>query len=540
MKSDITESRVSIEKLKDDLDTERTRANRLESEIDVERAAATARESTLRSRLEAIETRPAPPPQVLGPEPNSVSPELEKLTHLETEFEAFKRETNGIIESHKATVSALDQHTRILEARLNKLELATAPRAPKPNYEIGTPPAPHTGKRDRDGREVEAGEDEGELTPSTQPNPSKRPRFDEMERIASPSSTTEPQQGDSGEGQGPADPPASKDTQPPTSEQSHPGNASGSGSETIDLDSIFVDTGAFGPSQNAPYGTTVNPADLTKPSPQDTSADLTSTSHSIASLRRSSTSKESTTPKLVRTSALSFGQALKAPPFPSAPTFGAVLGPSLGFGSPLSASTPAPSRDHARALSPEVSFGAVSHSQPTAPGFDFGHTFVNPAFSPMPSPAAAKPTGNGTSLHSSPTFPADTGPRTSGDYDEFGTGNTNPDSTPPPSPSKRTMYGTELTTPLRQTFGVEARSRHLAARAAVPAEGPVSEGDEDMSIDEDTAEPRASPGDVFSGIEATTVTMQQDTVGSVPSDTGPNRYGLDNPLSWGDRPPPGL
>jgi hypothetical protein len=552
LKSDLTESRVSIEKLKDDLDTERTRANRLESDIDVERAAARARELALRGRLEALETRPSLPPQVSSPEPNPVSPGLEKLAHLETEFAAFKRETNGIIESHKATVSALDQHTRMLEVRLNKLELVTAPQVPKPDYEIGTPPAPRTGKRDRDGPELETGEDAGESTPSAQPNPSKRPRFDEVERIASPS-TEESRHGDFGEEHGPVDPAASQDAPAPTREQPDSGVAPESGSETIDIDSIFVDAGALEPSQNAPYGTTVNPADLTKPSPQDTSGDLTTSnaSHPIASLRRSSSSKESTTPKLVRTSALSFGQALKAPPFnPSASSFGsAALGPSLGFGSPLSASTPAPSRDHTHALlSPEASFGATSHFQPTAPGFDFGHTFVNSPFGSMPSASvsgAAKPSGNGTSAPSSPAFPADTGPRTSRDYDEFGMGNTNSDSTPPPSPSKRTMYGTELTTPLRQTFGVEARSGHLAARAAARCDSPVPEGNENMSIDETSSgaaamtEPRASPGDVFSGSEVANVTTQ-GTAGSASSDTGSNRYGLDDPLSWGNPPPPRL
>lgn len=526
LKSGLAESHVAIETLKDDLDSERTRANRLENEIEAERAAAKTRESALRSRLEALETQP-PSPQVLVPESASISTELNKLAHLETEFAAFKRETNGIIESHQATVSALDQHTRTLEARLNKLELAAAPQVEKPGYEVGTPPAPRTGKRDRNGVEPEG---DVESTPSTQPNPSKRPRFHEVEQTESPSIET-PRQDDFGQEHDPTDPSASADAHVSTSDQPHPD--AGSGGEAVDIESIFVDAGAVGPSQNASQITTINPAELTKPSPQGAGENSATSgaSRPIASLRRSSGSKESTTPKMVRTSALSFGQALKGPPInPSLSSFGSPApGPSLGFGTPLSASTPALNRDHAQALpSPEISFSVAPQFQPIGPGFKFGNTFVNPPSSLSGSTSAdVKPSVDGISIPSSPAFPADTGLRTSGDYDDFGTGNAHPDSTPPPSPSKRTMYGTELTTPLRQAFGVEARSMHLAALAGAPADNPVPEGDEDMSIDESTpgaaatTELQASAEDVFS-----------DPVLSNPDS---NRYGLDNPMVWGPR-----
>ena len=542
LKSGLAESYVSIEKLKNDLESERARANRLESGIDAERAATSARESALCSRVEALETRPPPSPQASGPEPGPVSSEREKLANLETEFAAFKRETNGIIESHKATVSALDQHTRMLEARLNKLELAATPQVENPDHEIGTPPAPRIGKRDRNGPDVEH-EDATESTPSTQPNPSKRPRFDEVEEAASPSPAEEPRQGDhdNGEEHDPAEADASKDDRAPTREQSHPDDiALGPGSETIDIDSIFVDAGA---SQDTQTITTINPAELTKPSPRDASeGPAADTSRPIAPLRRSSSSKESTAPKLVRTSALSFGQALKGSSFN--PSFGpSAPGPSLSLGTPLSASTPAQNRDHAQALlSPEISFGTAPQFQP---GFNFGNIPPNSPFPAIPlsapAPAAPKPSSGGASVLSSPAFPADTGLRTSGDYGDFGTRNTNSDSTPPPSPSKRTMYGTELTTPLRQAFGVEATSRHLATRTAATANSPVPEGGEDMSIDETTSgavspiERRGSPGDVFGANEVTT----QQTTG-VPSDHGSGRYGLENPLSWGGGSPRGL
>lgn len=571
-----------------------------------ERALNQARDEAIASRVEALEAQPKPisaSTSARSPEPGSEKT-LEKINQIEEAFRAFQRETSGIIDSHKATVSALDQHTRLLEARLKKLELAVAPPpiGPNPPYEAGTPPAPRTGKRDQrnDDEPEEGGADKsatnGNGETSMQPSPAKRPRFDDIEQTTLASSLLEESlRNDLREEEMLANLVKGDVSSADTEAQSGPDTqqlrgTSAPGSQSIDIDSISAD----GQTSGQAHITSANP------SPQGTINPASFMGRPIAALRRSSSSKASATPKNVRTSALSFGQALKSNDTSlsnssMSPTTSTTAFPPLDFGTPFSASTPAVNRDQNQRQgpipgSPDVSFGA-GFQFPS--GFTFGGTMQPPAL-PLPSTSSSAVTpstsvppssekdknadegepdtrggsGAGPNVLSSPAFPIDNQPRYSTEFDfGMGAGAETFDLSPPPSPSKRTNYGTEVTTPLRQAyFGDRAavKSRLFGDAEVRGREGerkrPVGfglgaptldESDESMSLDETSSAfvPVSAPslgaahhGDVFGG-SANVRTGRANISPSQPSvqlpNPSPTRYGLDNPLSWGTKPKKG-
>ncbi|KAF8290649.1 hypothetical protein DL93DRAFT_1086453 [Clavulina sp. PMI_390] len=133
---------------------------------------------------------------------------------------------------------------------------------------------------------------------------------------------------------------------------------------------------------------TIDPSALTTTSAANMNPLL---SRPIASLRRSTASKESSTPKLVRTSALSSGQALR--PGSTSMTTGGLSfggGAPFEFGSPNNASTPAIMRSAQLHLQPadqslDSSFAAAGFQ--FRPGFSFNagdddHSFVPPLSQP--------------------------------------------------------------------------------------------------------------------------------------------------------------
>lgn len=509
LKTGLTESNTLIQTLKEDLTTARERTARLEAALEAQREEAKAREAELSSRLQSLETAP----KSTSADPNSAS-ESERITQLETAFASYQRETTGIIDSHKATVSALDQYTRSLEARLKTLELSAKPSAPPTSWEIGTPPPARTGKRDRQENGREEGDETVDESPSMQPNPTKRPRFDEVDQSASPSAFLEESlQHDLQEEQAPANL-ATPGTQQLKSPSKH-----------IDVDSIIAggSRSPIGAPQNA---STINPAALSKSNVLSTSS--SPSSRPIAPLRRSSSS--STPAKMIRTSALSFGQALS----PSNASVG-------DFGVPMGSSTPVANRSQAdqsmEQASPDVSFGTAF--RPPVPGFSFSSPMVHHAFTTTDSKTGGPSTAH-TETPPSPAFPVDANPRASGEYDDIGMASSSKDdSSPPPSPSKRTMYGTEMTTPLRHAFGVDSgRSRPAALSRPQFGGNMVSEGDEDMVLDDTSSvgvDSHFHPArDVFGGRNKT---PPPSGAGRRSANASPTRYALDDPLSWGRRPP---
>ncbi|KAF8291747.1 hypothetical protein DL93DRAFT_2091996, partial [Clavulina sp. PMI_390] len=361
--------RAKTSKLETQIVTGRARATQLGEDIDKERQARVDEHKTFSDRLFSVE---------------QANLQLKKYEELNETFKTFQRETTGVIDSYKANVAALDKYTRALEERLKKLETAaTTPTngsgsanggrksggtRPKPVFAVGTPPAPRTGKRaQRDderrsgsagsgstGADGDRGDDndpEIDESPSLQPSPAKRPRVeDSMATFAETSFGTDPG-------------------------LSHFVGGSRIGDEDVHLDNVRA-TG------------TIDPSALTTTSAANVSPSL---SRPIASLRRSTASKESSTPKLVRTSALSFGQALR-----SGSTSMAAGGLSFGggapfeFGSPNNASTPAIMRSAQLHLQPadqslDTSFAAAGFQ--FRPGFSFNageddHPFVPPLSQP--------------------------------------------------------------------------------------------------------------------------------------------------------------
>ncbi|KAF8301337.1 hypothetical protein DL93DRAFT_2173345 [Clavulina sp. PMI_390] len=308
--------------------------------------------------------------------------QLKKYDELNETFTKFQRETTGVIDLYKANVAALDNHTRALEERLKKLKTAaTTPtngsasgsrkgggaRA-KPVFAVGTLPAPRTGKRaQRDderrsgsagsgstGADGDHGDDndpEIDESPSLQPSPAKRHRVeDSMATFAETSFGTDPG-------------------------LSQFVGGSRIGDEDVHLDNVRA-TG------------TIDPSALTTTSAANVSPSL---SRPIASLRRSTASKESSTPKLVRTSALSFGQAFR--PGSTSMTTGGLSfggGAPFEFCSPNNASTPAIMRSAQLHLPPadqslDSSFAAAGFQFRPLFSFDAGdddHSFVPPLSRP--------------------------------------------------------------------------------------------------------------------------------------------------------------
>ena len=423
-----------------------------------------------------------------------------------------QRATAGALDSYKANVSALDTFVRTLDTRVKKLEMASTTvesgsgsgPAPAPVGEIGTPPPQQIGKRHRDGDLKNAGDSSEFIPPSMEPSPAKRARLDEDESVDI--SRDAP----------------SLNLAPPT-----PAAAPSLQSKLKGL--APKSPAPATPATSSPSA--INPSEATKPS----TVSSTPLSRPRAPIPRRSSSSASTSAKMIRTSAVSFGQGL-VPTTPGAAEFG------FGF-TPFGSSTPASGAPGSGSNQMgDVSID-TSITQFRPPSFSFGGSFAPPKTSPKPfAPQIADA--------SSPAFPIDAARRPSNDYEDdvFGgrPSSGTVDSPPPPSPSKRTMYGTELATPLRQELAAERRARYNPSTKAPTALNAahipqLREEDEDvemasasMLVDDTgtTSFLESAKGSGFpSGPASGATTPPPPTAQN--ANTSPSRYGLDNPLSWG-------
>ncbi|KAF8301326.1 hypothetical protein DL93DRAFT_2090820 [Clavulina sp. PMI_390] len=380
LRADLMNSQSAITSLQAALDAERAKTAILETQIVTGRGRATQLgEDIEKERRTRIDENKTFNDRLFSVEQSNL--QLKKYDELSETFKTFQRETTGVIDSYKANVAALDKYTRALEERLKKLETAATTSTngsasgrgkgggarSKPVFAVGTPPAPRTGKRtqrDNEGRSASASSgsaggdgDEGndgpevDESPSLQPSPAKRPRVeDSMATFAETSFGTDP------------------------------GLSQFVGGSRIGDEDVHLD--------NVPATGTIDPSALTTTSAANVSPSL---SRPIVPLRRSTASKESSTPKLVRTSALSFGQALR--PGSTSMTTGGLLfggGAPFEFGSPNNASTPAIMRSAQLHLPPadqslDSSFAAAGFQ--FRPGFSFNagdddHSFVPPLSRP--------------------------------------------------------------------------------------------------------------------------------------------------------------
>jgi hypothetical protein len=577
-------SQTIVETLQGDIDSERTRLDGLQRQLELAKASmereSQEQQTSINATLTKLDALDGRFKSVVGaPEAAGLKAEIEVLRG---QFSTTKRETDGLIESHKATVSALETYARGLEIRLKKLEEQKASTTSTP-VSMAPPPPLNLGKRDRIDPPNNA---EVTDSPSGAPSPSKKTRYSVMtesseeasqvdlslmdELLAEPPSTdVDPPTSSSSNSQNPD--PQRLHNRPPFSSLVPPASDRPSTSSMSTLSSLVPPPNYRPPSSfpklqassvpptSMPYEPPLSElpfplsprkgsADhvplplLAEPSPSasPTKAGIPTSPFSFSSttsgaIRKNNTSgrhnpigrrnvglsgNPSTPTKLVRTSAISFGQSLR----------------TEALGTPLSTSTPAHNDSGNRiglnVTSPsaiDISFGGIQIPSPRPsssifrlPSFTFGDSLGLG----VPSSSTDTIAKDNRADPLSPAFPVDAGPRAPDPFgfDEVDANNGSGmmlDSPPPPSPAKRTMYGTEITTSSASNGlgkNDEIPIPSLTSRLSPAGLSTVQEVTESGL---DLSGGRAGgPSASGSGIEPK-------------SNPSPSKYGLDTPDSWG-------
>jgi hypothetical protein len=574
-----------VKTLQAGIEIERTRSNELQKQLDLAKASIDRESQEQKTRVDATLAKL----DALDDRLKSAS-DISEITGLKAEMEALreqlattKRETDGLIESHKATVSALETYARGLEARLKKLEDQNA-SAVSTTTSMGPPPPPlHLGKRDRIDPPKNA---EALDSPSGVPSPSKKIRYSVMSESSeeasqvdlslmneilekeppSPDVDTRASSSDNSKLRGPQQlnniPPFSS-LVPPTS--NHPSTSamstfsslvpppnyrpasSSSNSLVPPVSSLFEPPIAELPFPLSPRKGSTDHVPLpqvpeSSPSKSSTRSGPSTNPFSFSSttsgvIRKNNASgrhnplgrrnagqagNPSTPTKLVRTSAISFGQSLR--------------GETLG--TPLGASTPARD-DYGKGVginvtSPSVTDLSIDGMQMPSPR-PSSSVFRLPSFTFGDSLGLGVPSSS-TDTHvkdnradpPSPAFPVDTDPRAPDPFGFDEADGTNGsgmmlDSPPPPSPAKRTMYGTEIT--------ASSASNGLGKNDGIPIPSLASRLSPAVLS---TVREESESGFDLSGGRSGGQSVKGKGSGEAPNpNLSPNKYGLDNPESWG-------
>ncbi|KAF8342318.1 uncharacterized protein EI90DRAFT_3150364 [Cantharellus anzutake] len=551
---------------------------------------------------------------------------LDDLKTLREDFLEFRRvgetstrQTEGLIESLKATVHALDAYARGLEGRVKTLE------DDKENVE-GTlpPPAPlNLGKRDREGTPQRSrGDEEIAPSPSGQPSPTKRARTTEPsqeeppeqrsvieeppeesastdinptgEIAPAPATQEEPQTTIAGTNGKPAllslgrpsGPPVVNDEPPQSSPITAyfsslvpPPNYQHPPSPQIPKESLVPLPSSSAELIQPPLSAL--PFPLIPSKPLTTGTSLGSGSNGLKSSRKDGSSGRYN--PIARRTPRGSTAVSKADSSVSPANVGNTGAVSFGYsvGSPSASSTPrstgeVSSRDDdggndSVTLSPPKMSSAPSlgtlpmpRSNPfRAPSFEFAPQLINTA--PSTSPTRASNPTSTSNAPLSPAFSIDNAPRGYDEVGDFGfqeESYMSLDSPPPPSPSKRTMYGTEIHPPITQSssfgagatgstggpfslFGSVARTGTSSISAgnafrggSLPPFGATGSSSSNGGLPR-APEPRIAelpPVDEDGGPERENdaAFQQTETTGDGEMRRNPRaNYGLDDPLTWG-------
>ena len=534
----------------------------------------------------------------------------EELFELKQIDETSKRESESITESLKVTLQALESYARGLETRLKKLEDT------EEATEEETPAPLNLGKRDRVDT-PEKSPEEAAPSPSGQPSPSKRARTvepleDEVPTVQQPVTESVPEEPASvgiastaESGPAPAtheetgietgstktngtngestllslgrpsshsvandEPPQSSPITayfsslvPPPSYQYPP-------SPNVPKDSLVPAPSSGGLIQ-APIPSLPFPLTASKPLTPGGLSSSASTTSRVPPRRNSSSTRHNPIGRKSTRGTSAGGRTYK-PVSPAnvgntgAVSFGYSVGSPAAMSTPRSAGSPPDDDGYNESITltppkmPAPTFGpfSVPHSNTfRAPSFGFGPQLPNasttsPAHPPKPTSAL--------DVDPSPAFSVDNAPR---GYDEgvdftfTDEGLMGLDSPPPPSPSKRTMYGTEIHQSTSQStsllggtagssgpFSLFGSIRH-GASSSIVGSGPfagssTSPGSSNGGLPR-APEPRFAelpPVDEDSGLEKEGDAVFQQTEVLVDDERlrGPrSNYGLDDPMTWG-------
>ena len=578
-------SQNTVKALQADIDTERTRSNELQKQLDLAKAGMvhdsqehqTRMETTL-IKLDALDGR------------LKSAVDASELVGLKAEMDALreqlattKRETEGVIESHKATVSALDTYARGLEIRLKTLE----DQKTSSTTSMGPPPPPlHLGKRDR----VDPPKDpEATDSPSGAPSPHKKTRYSVMSESSEEASQVDlslineileepslpdtdarassshnsaqsgPQQlnnrppfsslvpptlghsstssmttfsslapppnyrpasSSSNPSSSSLTPPTSSLYEPPIAELPFPLSPRKGSTDHVPLPQVPEPLTSKSPTKS---GSSTNPFSFSNTTSGVIRKNNASGRHNPIGRRNGNLGGNPSTPtKLVRTSAISFGQSLR--------------GETLG--TPLSTSTPV--RDDSgkgigiNVTSPsvaDISFGGMQMPSPRPSSSTFRlplFTFGDSLGLGVPSSSTDTNAKDDRADPPSPAFPVDIDPRAPDPFgfdeaDPTNVGGTMLDSPPPPSPAKRTMYGTEIT--------ASSASNGLGKNDAIPIPSMSSRlSPAGLSTVQEETE---SGFDMSGGRPGVQSGMGKGSSADPNPNLSPSKYGLDTPESWG-------